>query len=142
MLPDFRRDRLAAARQAAGLTETQLAAAVGVTLARVRAWESGRTPATRPKVIPRLAAALGVPALELLDVDTTDPRWWRCAWPASLSAQVAASLGVAAMTYQRLEVGSTDQPPSREMAERIAAVLGVEAGRAEAALRRSRAARL
>jgi DNA-binding XRE family transcriptional regulator len=60
--------RLAAARRNAGLTQDQLGRAVGVGQARVSDWERGAT-TPRPEVVPRIAAALSLKALEFLAPD-------------------------------------------------------------------------
>ncbi len=83
--PLLRGDRLQAAREAVGLTREELAMNLGLSSpARLRVWESGLE-RPRPRFIPRLAAALGVDPLHLLDVDPDAPPWrlfaWRPDWP-------------------------------------------------------------
>ncbi len=71
--PLFRGDRLLAARQAAGISREDLASALELSSPRrIRVWESGHE-RPRPRFVPRLAAALGVEPLYLLDVDPDDP---------------------------------------------------------------------
>ena len=69
MVARFRGDRLAAAREDAGMTQADLALAIGVSAAqRIANWERGDEQ-PRPNFIPVLARALGVAPLELVDVD-------------------------------------------------------------------------
>src|SRR4051794_13837756 len=71
--PLLRGDRLRAAREAAGLTREELATKLELSdPARIRVWETGLE-RPRPRFVPRLAAALGVDQLYLLDVDAGDP---------------------------------------------------------------------
>jgi transcriptional regulator with XRE-family HTH domain len=71
--PLLRGDRLQAAREAVGLTREELATRLELSSpARVRVWESGLE-RPRPRFVPRVAAALGVDPLYLLDVDAGDP---------------------------------------------------------------------
>src|SRR5688572_12120950 len=67
--PLLRGDRLRAAREAVGLTREELATKLELSgPARIRVWETGLE-RPRPRFVPRLAAALGVDPLHLLDVD-------------------------------------------------------------------------
>lgn len=52
-------------RKGKGLTQTDLALAVGVNLSTVQRWESGTEP--RPKMLIKVAEALGVEPMQLLD---------------------------------------------------------------------------
>lgn len=54
---------LASYRRAKGLTQTDLAQKLGVSLPTVQRWEAGSIP--RARQVPKLADALGVPAEEL-----------------------------------------------------------------------------
>lgn len=58
---------LASLRQSAGLTQQQLADAVGVKQSNIAFWERAAKP-PRGEVLPALASALGVTIDELLDV--------------------------------------------------------------------------
>ena len=62
--------RIVAARREAGLTQTQLAAAVGVREDTVASWEAGRR---QPRVVHvrALARALGITAGRLVDDEPT-----------------------------------------------------------------------
>jgi transcriptional regulator with XRE-family HTH domain len=69
----LRGDRLQAAREAMGLTREELASQHELSSpSRIRVWETGLE-RPRPRFMPRLAAALGVDPLYLLDVDPDDP---------------------------------------------------------------------
>lgn len=59
---------LAAARERLGITQAQLAASAGLTPSYVCLLESGKKPPPSDRVCERLAAVLGVPARQLLEV--------------------------------------------------------------------------
>lgn len=140
MLPGFRRDHLAAARLAAGMSTADLAAAVGTVRSQVSAWEAGRTERPRPLLMPRLATALGVDVMTLLDVDPADPPLAALRLAAGLSVRDASrAAGTSLMGYQRLEVGRSHAPPQDNLLAAVAAGLGVSLAQVQAAVRRSRA---
>ncbi|WP_406692769.1 helix-turn-helix transcriptional regulator [Saccharopolyspora sp. ID03-671] len=62
-----KRDRLARQRHAVGMTQEQLAAALGVERSTIYRWESGKV-APRPDVQPKLARALSVSPDELANL--------------------------------------------------------------------------
>lgn len=64
-------ERIKAARQAAGLTQWQLAEAVGVSRSAVAQWETGRTGQVGIN-LSRIGAIVGVPAGELLEGTKSD----------------------------------------------------------------------
>jgi transcriptional regulator with XRE-family HTH domain len=64
--------RIRTARQARGMTQADLAAAVGVTRSAVAQWETARSGQVRGN-LGRIAAALGVSVAYLLDAED-DPR--------------------------------------------------------------------
>lgn len=64
--------RLVALRRAAGLTQHELAQALGVAQTTLALWESSDTP-PRSDVLPKMARALGVPVESLLDPDAELP---------------------------------------------------------------------
>lgn len=64
--------RLAELRKAAGWRQADLAAQLGTRDRRIGEWERGEQQ-PQPKQLVRVAAALGVHALDLLDVDPEDP---------------------------------------------------------------------
>jgi len=65
--------RLAELRQAAGLSQSQLAEKVGVNASNIAFWELSGTP-PRGEVLPKLAHALGVSVDELLGVTPPKPK--------------------------------------------------------------------
>ena len=65
-------DRLRRARQAQGLTLSQVGAALGVSHAAVSRWETGRR-APSLRLLQRLAAVLGVAPGALVDLDPSGP---------------------------------------------------------------------
>ncbi|MGH8021011.1 MAG: helix-turn-helix domain-containing protein [Opitutaceae bacterium] len=64
---------LVALREAAGITQQQLAAKLGVHHSNIAFWERATNP-PRGEVLPKLAEALGVSADELLRVAPTKPK--------------------------------------------------------------------
>jgi transcriptional regulator with XRE-family HTH domain len=107
-----KRDRLAQRRKAAGLTQEQLAAELGVERTTVVRWERGQTQ-PQPWLRPRLAKALGVSAdriEELLAADAAParPEAQAAAVPPELPAAVADSAGRA-----RGRAGPPRSPRSR-----------------------------
>lgn len=120
------------------MTREDLALALGLSSpARVRVWESGLE-RPRPRFIPRLAAALGVDALYLLDADPDDPPLAALRLAAGRATNEMAAPGVSVMTYVRLEDGRSGGTPSATVLTAVAAVLGVNVTRVEAAVHRSR----
>ena len=63
---------LAALRKAAGLSQAELAAAVGETQQNIAYWEQSEYP-PRGDVLPKLARALGVRVEDVIDLETTSP---------------------------------------------------------------------
>jgi|SRR3954451_10158243 transcriptional regulator with XRE-family HTH domain len=104
---------------------------------RIRVWESGHE-RPRPRFVPRLAAALRVQPLYLLDVDPADPPLAALRAAAGLATNEMAAPGVSVMTYVRLEDGHPGVDASAAVVTSVAQVLGVGASRVEAAIRRSR----
>jgi transcriptional regulator with XRE-family HTH domain len=100
----FRGDRLAAARDAANMTRSELAAAVHVASDfRIALWERGEE---RPqsRFIPLLAHELGVDPLELIDGDPRQPDLMHLRVAAGLSVrEIAQRAGLTTMSYHRLE---------------------------------------
>ncbi|WNV75298.1 helix-turn-helix transcriptional regulator [Geodermatophilus sp. DSM 44513] len=136
--PLLRSDRLLEARKAAGMTREDLARTLGLSgPARVRVWELGLE-RPRPRFVPRLAAALGVEPLHLLDADPQDPSLAALRVAAGLATNEMGAPGLSVMTYARLEDGRPGTEPSPGVVIAVAEVLGVAATRVEAAIRRSR----
>ncbi len=136
--PLLRGDRLQAAREAMGLTREELAVRLELSSpARIRVWESGLE-RPRPRFVPRLAAALGVDPLHLLDVDPDDPPLAALRLVAGLATNEVTAPGLSVMTFVRLEDGRPGTDPSDTVIIAIAEVLGMDVPRVEAAVRRSR----
>ena len=102
------------ARQEAGLTQSQVARALGLAGGEaVSVWERGAFEPNSAALLHRLADVLGVAVPELLrcDEDEVDLRYLRLV--AGLeSADVASQLHVALSTYRRWERGAWTRPPS------------------------------
>jgi transcriptional regulator with XRE-family HTH domain len=120
------------------MTREDLALALGLSSqARIRVWESGLE-RPRPRFIPRLAAALDVEPLYLLDADPDDPPLADLRLAAGRATNEMAAPGVSVMTYMRLEDGRPGGVPSATVLAAVAHVLGVNVTRVEAAVHRSR----
>lgn len=117
--------RLAQARLAAGLTQSRLAGIVSTTQARVSEWERGvSTP--NPALIPPLAAAVALDALEFLGADPAAPSLSDLRMAAGMSRQsLAEALGVPHERYRRLEAGAIRRDPADNMVEQLATLLSV-----------------
>ena len=105
--PLLRGDRLQAAREAVGLTREELATKLELSgPARIRVWQTGLE-RPRPRFVPRLAAALGVDPLYLLDVDAGDPPLAALRLAAGLATNQVTAPGLSVMTYVRLDAVSS-----------------------------------
>ena len=104
---------------------------------RVRVWETGLE-RPRPRFVPRLAVALGVNPLHLLDVDPDDPPLAALRMAAGLATNEVTGPGLSVMTYVRLEDGRPGADPSDRVIAAISQALGVDTSRVKAAVRRSR----
>lgn len=138
----LRGDRVAELRRAAGWLQTDLAARLGNTDQRIGEWERGvRQP--QPRHLMRLAQALGVAPMELLDADQQDPPVRALRLAAGLTLQeLAAASGLAYITYHRLENGlKRSEAATAAAADSLAPVLGVSSEQVLRALARSRAER-
>ena len=136
--PLLRGDRLQAAREAIGLTREGLATTLELSSpVRIRVWETGLE-RPRPRFVPRLAAALGVDPLYLLDVDRDDPPLAALRLAAGLATNEVTGPGLSVMTYVRLEDGRPGADPAPRVISAISQILGVDIPRLEAAVRRSR----
>ncbi len=136
--PLLRGDRMQAAREAMGLTREELATKLELSSpSRIRVWETGLE-RPRPRFVPRLAAALGVDPLHLLDVDPDDPPLAALRLAAGLATNEVTAPGLSVMTYVRLEDGRPGVDPSARLFTAVAEVLGVDVARVDAAVRRSR----
>ncbi len=121
-----------------GITREELAEKLELSSpSRIRVWETGLE-RPRPRYVPRLAAAVGVDPLHLLDVDPEDPPLAALRLAAGRATNEVTGPGLSVMTYVRLEDGRTGAVPSAEVIGAVADVLGVDVPRVEAAVRRSR----
>ena len=136
--PRLRGDRLQAARESAGLSRDDLAERLELSSpARVRVWELGLE-RPRPRFVPRLAAAVGIDPLHLLDVDPDDPPLAALRLAAGLATNEMGAPGVSVMTYVRLEDGRPGTEPTADAVHAVAGLLGVDESRVQAAIRRAR----
>ena len=136
--PLLRGDCLQAAREAIGLSREELATKLELSSpVRIRVWETGLE-RPRPRFVPRLATALGVDPLYLLDVDRDDPPLAALRLAAGLATNQVTGAGLSVMTYVRLEDGRPGADPSATVIAAISQILGVDIPRVEAAVRRSR----
>lgn len=121
------------ARSARGLTQSQLARIIDVSGGeRVSEWERGvRTPAVR--LIPAVAAALGVTPLEFLAMPNgVDLKALRFA-SGKTSAEIAAQIHVSSATYLRWESGRQQPPKDPATRRSLARALSVRPSQLEAA---------
>lgn len=131
---------LRAARERAGLTQHQLARLVGVAGGeRISRWELGASE-PRPDIVVRLAKALDLPALQLLEIVDEVPDLRALRFAAGLSAvEVAARVHVSKTTYQHWESGRWERMPEGRNLQALARALSVGVRETVAALERSRA---
>jgi transcriptional regulator with XRE-family HTH domain len=125
------------ARSSRGLTQHQLARAVGIAGGeRVSEWERGVTQ-PRARLIPQLAGALGVPPKELLSLPAgVDLRALRLIAGRS-APDVATAVNVSVHTYLRWEVGERLPLADRRMLVTLSRVLGAPLAEVRVALARS-----
>lgn len=136
----LRTSHLLALRKAAGLTQADLAALIGSPgrELRVGEWERGEAQ-PRPQHLTRLASALGVAPLELLDVDPAEPPLLALRIAAGLTLeQVSQVTGLSVTAYRRLEIGVVRRNPEPAGMQRLATALGVSLQRLSQGLERSR----
>ena len=133
--PRFRRALLTELRERAGLTRTELARRVGVASGeRIGSWERGIDQPSAP-YLPRLAQALGVEPIELLDLDAEAPTFTALRYVAGLTIEdLAKAVGVRYGVMQRIDRGVVE--PRDDLAKRLAAALGVKTAQVVAAHRR------
>ena len=118
---------MAAGRAAAGLTQQQLAQLLQTEQTRISEWERGvMTP--RPNLMPKLAAAIGLDALEFLAVDPVAPALEDMRLAAGLTMRdVAAQVGISLKRYRLIEIGATRRDPPPQVVEDLARVFAVPA---------------
>jgi len=127
-------DALHRARSARGLTQSQLARIIDVSGGeRVSEWERGvRTPAVR--LIPAVAAALGVTALEFFALPNgVDLKALRLA-SGKTSTEIAEQTQVSSATYLRWESGRSRATRDAAVRRSLAKALGIRLPGLEAAL--------
>ena len=126
-------EKIQEARSKAGLTQQQLADAIGTTMQNISQYERGiRTP--KIKALQKIADALGVPVAEFLDEELTSMTTGERIRKARLRAgvtqeQLAALLGVDRATISKYESGIID-PPTSQM-NRIADLLSMDSAAAD-----------
>jgi transcriptional regulator with XRE-family HTH domain len=132
-------DALARAREAAGLSQSALAAKIGVSSGqRVWQWERGAEQ-PRPQFIPQIAKALGVDPLELLGGDPGRPTISALRLAAGLTCEETQSRAtITRMTYNRIDRGVGARPPDPSIVRALARVLRVSADEVAAAIARAR----
>lgn len=115
------------ARHRAGLSQGDLADLIGVShLTRVSLWERGLEQ-PRPEVVPRLAAALGIDALDLYEAGPGGPSLAVLRHVAGMSiAELARRTGIPNTRYHRIENGLAE--PAGQELPALAGALGVKVG--------------
>lgn len=138
--PDLDPRALQATRREASLTQRELAAAVGVTVAMVSRWERGVT-APRPDSLSRVAAALGTVVADLQPGDRRDEpdlRAFRVTRGLTAHA-LAQRSGVPRSTIHHLERGLTATVPRRHTLTALADALALTPDEVALLIRRSAA---
>lgn len=80
----------------------------------------------RPDLMPKLAAAIGMDALEFLAVDPASPSLEDMRLAAGLTMDaVAEQLGISRRRYRGIEIGATRRDPTDELIERLARIFAV-----------------
>ena len=121
----FSGSRLAARRHAAGLTQHRLAQLVDTEQSRVSEWERGvMTP--RPNLMPKIAAAVGMDALEFLAADPALPTLEDMRLASGLTMQaVADRIGITQLRYRSIEIGATRRDPEAHVIDSLAVIFAV-----------------
>ncbi len=122
--PAIAGDVLRAAREAAGLTQHELAHRIGVVGGgeRVSMWERGVARPRSPQILRAVADAVDLPPVALLMPPAQGPtiRWYRFAAGGLSVDQLARIAHVSAPTLRRWE----SQGPRRSMSEATARLIG------------------
>ena len=127
----FRSEVLRDSREQAGLSKAALGRLAGVARDRISSWESGIDQPSAT-LLPRLATALGLSPLDLLDVDPTRPPLAALRLAAGLTLQVLATqTGISYNRCRRLEHGA--RVPTEEELRALASALRIDVGRVRAA---------
>ncbi len=121
----FSGSRLAAGRVAAGLTQARLAQLLQTEQTRISEWERGvMTP--RPNLIPKMAVAIGLDALEFLASDPAMPTLEDMRLAAGLTMRdIAVQVGISLKRYRLIEIGATRRDPPLQVVEDLARIFAV-----------------
>lgn len=119
---------LRAAREAAGLTQHELARLIGVAGGeRISRWELG-TSEPRPEFLMKLASVLNIPTLNLIDLSGEVPDLRALRLQAGLAAtDLVARASISKATYLRWEAGDWSRLPGNATIEALSQGLGVPA---------------
>lgn len=131
--------RLRALRRQRGLTQADLAEQVGVRRTYFIRWEreDGRGTTPSPKMLCRLADALGVEPWQLTTVEPTNAMLSDLrTWSGHSQPDLADELGVPETSLSAVERGQ--RPLGEQAAEALAGHLGVPIGEIRAAYERAR----
>ena len=121
----FSGSRLAAGRVAAGLTQQRLAQRLQTEQTRISEWERG-VMIPRPNLIPKLAAAIGLDALEFLAADPAMPALEDMRLAAGLTMRdIASQVGISLKRYRLIEIGATRRDPPPQVVEDLARIFAV-----------------
>ena len=134
--PAINVDALRAAREGAGLTQSQLARIVGVAGGeRVSQWERGEARPRSPRLLLSVATAVGAPARSLLvePAEGLTLRWLRFTAGLSLE-EVAAQIHFSATALRRLEAHGSRRSVPAATVELLASVLMVPVDQVSVAL--------
>jgi transcriptional regulator with XRE-family HTH domain len=131
---------LARAREAAGLSQSALAVRIGASSKqRIWHWERGAEQ-PQPRFVPRIARALKVDPLALLDDDPTRPTISALRLAAGLTcSDVWRRASIAKTTYHRIDRGVGARRTDAAVVKAIARVLGAPEDEVLAAIERARA---
>ena len=121
----FSGSRLAAGRVAAGLTQARLAQLLQTEQTRISEWERGvMTP--RPNLIPKMAVAIGLDALEFLAADPAMPTLEDMRLAAGLTMRdIAVQVGISLKRYRLIEIGATRRDPPPQVVDDLARIFAV-----------------
>ena len=132
-------ERLARARQEAGLTQSELAHELGLSSGtRISLWERGAEQ-PRPRFIPELARLLGVAPLDLLVGDPDEPTISALRLAAGLTRdEVWERAQIAKMTYHRIDRGVGVRAPDPSVVRALSKIFRRSESDTLAAVERAR----
>jgi transcriptional regulator with XRE-family HTH domain len=130
---------LARAREAAGLSQSALAARIGASSKqRIWHWERGAEQ-PQPRFIPEIARVLQVDALALLDADPAHPTISALRLAAGMTcSDVWRRASIAKTTYHRIDRGVGARRPDPAVVTALTRVLHVPEAQILAAIERAR----